>query len=92
MMLLNGEKGLECEVYVAGIRLEEVSEFKYFGCALGESGTDGPECSRKAVSGKRVVGAIRSLVNARALQLECARVLHKTLLARVLIYGSETML
>ena len=37
-------------------------------------------------------GAIRSLVNARDLQLECARVLHETLLVPVLIYGSETML
>ena len=32
VMVLNGEEGLECEVYVYGIRLEHVSEFKYFGC------------------------------------------------------------
>ena len=43
-------------------------------------------------SGRRVAGAIRSLVNARDLQLECARVLHETLLVPVLMYGSETML
>ena len=43
-------------------------------------------------SGRRVAGAIRSLVNARDLQIECARVLHETLLAPVLMYGSETML
>ena len=30
-------------------------------------------------------GAIRSLVNARGLQLECARVLHETLLVPVLV-------
>ena len=30
MMILNGEEGLECEVYVDRIRLEHVSEFKYF--------------------------------------------------------------
>ena len=53
---------LECEVHVDGIRLEHVSEFKYLGCV---SGTDGTECSRKVMSGKRVAGAIRSLVNAR---------------------------
>ena len=35
------------------------------GCVLHESGTDGVECSR------RVAGAIRSMVNARDLQLEC---------------------
>ena len=33
----------------------------------------------------RVAGAIRSLVNARGLQLECVRVLHEGLL----LYGSE---
>ena len=43
-------------------------------------------------SGRRVAGAIRSLVNARDLQSECARVLHETLLVHVLTFGSETML
>ena len=40
----------------------------------------------------RVAGAIRPLVNARDLQLECARVLHETLLVPVPTYGSKTML
>ena len=35
---------------------------------------------------------IRSLVNARDLLLECARLLHETLLVPVLMYGSEIML
>ena len=43
-------------------------------------------------SGKRLAGAIRSIVNARGLQIECARVLRETLLVPVLTYGSETML
>ena len=47
VMILNGEKGLECEVQVDGIRLEHVSEFKYFGSILDQSGTDEAECSRK---------------------------------------------
>ena len=42
--------------------------------------------------GRRVAGGIRSLVNARELELECAGVLHETFLVPVLIYGSETML
>ena len=58
---------------------------------LDESGTDGAECSRKVASGRRVARAIRSLVNTRDLQLECARVLHGTLFIPVLMYGSETM-
>ena len=67
-------------------------EFIYLGCVLDESGTDVAECRRKVVRGRRVAGAIRSLVNARGLQLECARVLHETLLVYVLLYGSETMI
>ena len=59
---------------------------------MDESRTDGEECNRKVVSGKRVTGAIRSLVIARDLQLECARVLHETLLVTVLTYNDETML
>ena len=68
---------MECEVHVDGIRLDHVSEFKYFGCVLNESGTDGAECCRKVASGKRIAGAIRSLVNVRDLQLECASVLYE---------------
>ena len=80
-MVLGGEEGLEYEVCVDGIRLEHVSELKYSGCVLDESGTDEAECNRKVVSGRRVADAIRSLVN--------ARVLHESLLVPVLTYGSE---
>ena len=59
---------------------------------LDESGTYGAECNRKVASGSRVAGAIKSQVNARDLQLECARVLHETLLVSLLMYGSATML
>ena len=44
------------------------------------------------MSGRRISGASRSLVNGRCLQLECARVLHETLLVPVLMYGSEIMI
>ena len=43
-------------------------------------------------SGRKVTVAIRFLVKARDLPLECARVLHETLLEPVLLYDSETML
>ena len=76
------------EVCVDGMQLEHVLEFKYLGCGLGESGTYEAECRRKVASG-RVAGAIRFLVNARGLQLECPRVLHESLLVSVLPYGSE---
>ena len=92
VMVLNREEGLECEVHVDGIRLEHVSELNYLGCVLDELGIDGAECSRKGASGRKVAVAFRSLVNAKDLQLQCARVLHKTLLVHVLMYGSETML
>ena len=58
------------------------------GCDLDKSGTDEAECSRKVVSGRRVAGAIRCLVNGRSLGLECASVLHESLLVNVLTYGS----
>ena len=44
------------------------------------------------MSGRRFIGDIRSQVNVKDLQLECARVLHETLLAPVLMYGGEKML
>ena len=59
---------------------------------MDESGIDEAECNRKVVSRRRVASVIRSLVNARDLQLESPRALHETLLVPVLMYGSETML
>ena len=59
------------------------------GCVLDESGTDEAECSIKVTSGRRVASAIRFLVNARSLQLECARIMHESLLVPVLTYGME---
>ena len=91
-MVLKGEEGLECDVHVDEIGLEYVLEFKYLGCVLDKSGTGVAECSRKVASGRRVAGAIRFLVNAWDLELECARILHETMLIPVLMYGSETVL
>ena len=59
---------------------------------MDKSGTDGAECSGRVASERWVAGAIRFLVNAKDLQLECAKVLHETLLLSVLRYGSKTML
>ena len=92
VMVLNGEEGIECEVHINGIHLEHVSEFKYLICVLDELGTDGAVCGRKVVSRRRVAGASSSLVNARDLQFGCPRVLHKTLLVPLLMYGNEKML
>ena len=71
---------------------DEQGDFKYVWCVLGKSGTELTKCSWNIVSGKRVTGATRSLVNANDMQLKCARVLHETLLLLLLMYGSKTML
>ena len=59
---------------------------------MDESGTCEAYCRRKMESGRWVAGAIGSLVNARDLQFECARVFHEAMLVPFLMYGSETML
>ena len=59
---------------------------------MDESGIDEADYRRKVTSGRKVVDAIKSLVNAIDLQFECARFLHETLLVPVLMYGSKTML
>ena len=50
------------------------------------------EWCKKVVSRRKVVGTIRSLVNARNLQLECGRVLHEVMLMPILLFSSETMI
>ena len=89
VMVLNEEEGLEREIHVYGMQLDLVSEFKYLRFALDERGTNEAEYPRKMANGRRVAGAIRSLVNVRGLMLEFARILHETLLMSVLMYGSE---
>ena len=92
VMVLGVEKVLECVVCVNGISLEHVLEFKYLRCVLNESGADETEFSRKVVSEGRAAGGIRSLLNARSLQLECAMVLDESMLVSVLTCGSETII
>ena len=58
---------------------------------LDDKGTDDAECGRKVSSGRKVAGAIKSLVNAKGLSLECMRVLHESMLIPVLMYNSESM-
>ena len=58
---------------------------KYLKCVLDESGTYEAERRREVASGRRVAGTIRSLINAKNLQLECGRILHKLLLVPVLM-------
>ena len=89
--------GFFAEVYRR--RVLKVNAGKSMGMVLGreegldESGTDESEYSRKVVvSGWRVAGTIRFLVNAWSLQLGCAKILHESLLKPVLTYGSETMI
>ena len=86
VIVLGGEEGLECEVSVHGNSLEQALEFKYFGYVLNEPGTGEAECSRKMASGRRVASAIRSLVNVRSLQLECARVVHEALMCLFFVW------
>ena len=61
---------MECKVHVDEVRLEHVSEYKYLGCVLDKAGTDGAERSMMVIIGRRVTGAIRSVINARDLQTE----------------------
>ena len=72
VMVLGREEGLEYEVCIDNM-IRACLGFKYLGCVLDKSGTDEAECHRKVMSGRRVVSAIRTLVNARGLELECAR-------------------
>ena len=42
-----------------------MSEFKYLWCVLDELGTDVAKVHMKEVSGRKVAGGIKSLVNAQ---------------------------
>ena len=63
---------MKCEILTDRTQLEQVSEFKYLGCVLDESGTDGDECHKKVANERKVANAIRSLGNSRKMQLKGA--------------------
>ena len=56
---------------------------------LDESGSDEVECSRKVASGRKAANAIRSIVTAWTLCLECVRVLNEAHFVSVFKYRSE---
>ena len=66
-------------------RLDQMLKLKYLGCVLDGSGEDVVGCCRKVVSGRKVAGAIRSLINVRSLQLECCMKHCSCLLCRTLV-------
>ena len=68
------------------------SEVQHFEFLLTESGADGEECCRNMASRVTVVGAIRSVVNARSLQMVCVckELLDEDLLVLTLTYGNVT--
>ena len=91
VMVMNGEERLEREVHEDGVHLEHVSEFKYFGCVLFESGTDGEN-----LVGRWKVGGRWQVQLGPQLMLGICRlnmlVLHKALFVLVLTYDSKTMI
>ena len=91
-MELGGEEGLKYEINVDGEQLEQVSDFKYLRFVLDESGADVTKYCTVVVSGRKVAGKIRSLVNEKTLQPKYAKVLHEALFMLVLPYGNEKMI
>src|SRR5678816_842231 len=89
-MVLSEDSSL-CKVMLDGEQLEQMSEFKYLGYMVDEKGPNDAECSMKVVNGRKMAGAIKSLVDVKGISLECARVLHDGMLLPVLMYSSETM-
>ena len=89
VIVLGRKEGLECKIHVDGIKCQQ---FKYLGCVLDESDIVDAKCRTKVASGRKIAGAIRSLVNVKGLQLECARGQHEELLVPVLLYGNEKMI
>ena len=69
--VLGGEDVMPCEIRVERARLEQGSEFKYFGAVLDESCTDDVVCRRWLVG--KMLQVLLDPVG--GLQLECERVL-----------------
>src|SRR5678815_5767524 len=90
-VMVVSEDSPRCEVTLEGEQLEQVSDFKYLGYMLDDKGTDDAKCSRKVVNGRKLAGAIKSLVDVKGLSLECARGLHEGILLPVLMNSTETM-
>ena len=91
VMVFGGEDGAICNIEMGGVCLEQVQNFKYLGSVLNEKGNDEADCDNKVLHGRKMAGAIRSLVNVKGMSVECARILHESILVPTLVYGSETM-
>ena len=56
-----------------GDKWEHTLEFECLGFALDDSGTNVDKCCRRVVSGKKLAGMTRYIVNVRSLWLEYAK-------------------
>ena len=71
-MVLNGDDGLESNISMDEEKLAQMSKFRYMGCFLDKLGINVAMCHIKVDCGRKVGGAIRSLINDSGLQVEHA--------------------
>lgn len=64
-MMMVGEESLGFEITLDDERLKHIFELKYSGHMFDEKGKEEAECKRKVINGRKVYGAIESLMKAK---------------------------
>ena len=87
---LVSEVPLETAVEMNGMVMEEVREFKYLGSVFSKHGTVEAEVRERAMQGRKVVGAVGSVMKGRCVSMDVKRGIRDSVLLPTLTYGGET--
>ena len=84
------EEALHTRVKLNGVVMEEVREFKYLGSVFSKHGTMEAETRERALQGRKVVGAVGSVMRGRSVSVDVKRGIRDCVLLPALTYGGET--
>ena len=84
-----GERG-GMNVCLNGVRLEEVSEFKYLGSHVTADGSMEKEVGYRVSEGSKVMGAVRGVMRGRSLSMDAKKCLYEKVIVPTVTYGAET--
>ena len=84
------EEPLHTRVEMRGVVMEEVSEFKYLGSVFSKHGSVEAEVRDRAMQGRKVIGALGSVMKGRTVSVDAKRGIRDSVLLPTLTYGSET--
>ncbi len=80
----------DCKIWLGKEKMEEVSEFEYFGTILYKHGSMEGEIRERTVMGRQVMGALERVMKGRSVSMAVKKGVRNSVILPTLSYASET--